>query len=142
MSTCPRPSTTVVSASISVSISSVFPTFSIRPSRTSIPPSLTMPSSRNSGPTRGRAGPASVTTCEQLTTARVLLSFSEDINRDAERIRNQNRGNDLQRKYKRTADFSNRNNREADVNQSDDETRRARALEPQWRFDAERLHSK
>src|SRR5262245_5631966 len=101
-----------------------------------------MPSSRNSNPTRGRAGPASVTTCEQLITARVLLSFSEDINRDADRIRYQNRGDDLQREYKSISDFSNRYDRETDIDQGDDETRRARELEPPWRSDAERLHSK
>src|SRR6185369_10767112 len=114
----------------------------MRPSRTSIPPLVMMPSSRNSGPTRGRAGPASVTTCAQLTTASVVFSFSEDINRDADRIRYQHRSNDLQREGKRAADVSNGNDREADVNQRDDETRRACKLEPPRRLHAQRLHAK
>ena len=46
-----------------------------------------IPSSRNSGPTRGRAGPDIVTSCEQLTTASVLISFSDDIKPDADDIR-------------------------------------------------------
>src|ERR1044071_370223 len=123
-------------------MSSAFPTFWIRPSRTNIAPSATMPSSRNSGPTRGRAGPASVTTCEQLITARVLLSFSEDINRDADSIRYQHSDHDLQREYEWISDFGDRSDRETDIDERDNEARRTRDLQPPGRSDAERLHPK
>src|SRR3954453_4704289 len=140
--TRPRASTISVSALISVSISSVLPTRSINPSRTNIPPFEMMPSSRSSRPTRGRDGPASVTSSAPIRASVLLSSFSEDMNRDADSIRYQHCGDNLQRKQQRTSNFRNRNDRKANVNQSDDKTRRASELEPPRRSDAKRLHSK
>src|SRR5215212_6049467 len=140
--TRPSASTTSVSPSIRVSISSLLPTRSISPSRINIPPFAMMPSSRSSGPTRGRAGPASVTSCEQLTTASVLLFLSDDINRDADSVRYQHCDDNLQRKREGTSDFSDWNNGKANINQSDDEARCTRDLEPPWRSDAKGLHPK
>src|SRR6185503_1477817 len=140
--TRPSASTTSVSLSINVSTSSRLPTRSINPSRTNIPPFAMIPSSRNSAPVRGRAGPASVTSCEQLTTAKFLLSFSEDINRDADSVRYQHSSDDLESKRQRTSDFSNRNDSETNVNQGNYEARRTRDLEPPRRLHAKRLHAK
>src|ERR1043165_9072379 len=139
--TCPRASTTVVSASISASISSEALTLSMRPSRTSMPPLTTIASSRNSGPTRGRAGPASVTTCEQLTTASVLSLFSDDIDPDADNISDHDRNDDLQSKRAKVFHIRNRNDRVTDVDQSNDEAGRTGNLEPPRRFNTKRFHS-
>src|SRR6185503_6967586 len=145
--TRPPASITFVSVSINCSISAIVPTRSIKPSRTTNPPFSTIPSSRNSAPTRGRAGPASVTTCEQLITANFvpfcgLLAFSEDINRDANHIRQQHRAGDLQCKRKRALHICNRHDSETDVDKRDNEARRTRDLEPKRRFHAKGLHPK
>src|SRR5215213_5732067 len=140
--TRPSASTTSVSLSINDSISSLLPTRSINSSRTNIPPFAMMPSSRSSVPTRGRAGPASVTSCEQLTTASVLLFLSDDINRDADSVRYQHCDDNLQRKRQGTSDFSDWNNRKANIDQSDNEARRTRDLEPPRRSDTKCFHPK
>src|SRR5689334_14099532 len=140
--TRPPASTTVVLSSINFSMSAVGPTRSINPLRTKTPPRSTMAKSRNSGPTRGRAGPASVTTCDAPTIASDLLSFADNINDEAESVRYQHGGNNFRRKQQRTGDVGDGNDGEADVDQGDDESRRAGELEPPRCFDAERLHSK
>src|ERR1043165_2866333 len=141
ISTCPRASTTVISASISASISSVCPTFSIRPPRTSMPPLAMMPSSRSSGPTRGRAGPARVTTCEQLTTASVLSLLSDDIDPDTDNNGQHDCNDDLQCKRAQVFHGRDWNDRVTDVDQSNDEAGRTGDLEPPWRFNTKRFHS-
>src|SRR5579883_610254 len=70
MTTRPPASITSVSAVALGSISERTPTAAMRPSRTSIAPSLRIESSRNSVPMRGRAGPASVTSCPQFVISR------------------------------------------------------------------------
>src|ERR1044072_1660990 len=117
--TFPSASTISVSLSISNSISSLLPTLSITPSRTNMPPLGMIPSSRNSGPTRGRAGPASVTSCEQLTTANVLLSCSDDIEPNAYYIRYHDSDNNLQRKRSEISYIRDRNDRVTNIDQSD-----------------------
>src|SRR5215213_3827 len=140
--TRPSASTTSVSPSIRVSISSLLPTRSISPSRINIPPFAMMLSSRSSGPTRGRAGPASVTSCEQLTTASVLSLFSEDIEREADDIRYHDCADNFQSERLKIFHVRNRNDGVTDVDQSDDEAGGARNLQPPRRFDAQRFHPK
>src|SRR5678815_5395405 len=132
--TFPSASTTSVSLSINSSISSRLPTLSINPSRTNIPPFGMMPRSRNSGPTRGRAGPASVTSCEQLTTASVLLSFSNDIEPDADDICDNDCNDNLQTKRSKISHVSDWYDGVTYVDQSDDESGCTRDLQPPRRF--------
>src|SRR5439155_7354935 len=66
----PAASTTGVSGVSRRSISARAPVAWIRPSRMSIAPLGMMARSRISGPMRGRGGPARVTSCRELRTAR------------------------------------------------------------------------
>src|ERR1043165_3456115 len=140
--TRPRASTTSVPVSISFSISSVVPTRSINPSRTNMPPFAMIPNSLSSTPTRGRAGPASVTSCEQLTTASVLFLFSENIEPDAYDVSDHDRNDDLQTKRSQIFHVRDWHDRVADVDQGDDESGSAGDLEPPRRLDAQRFHTK
>src|ERR1035437_5560629 len=70
----PPASTIWASAESTRSIPARDPMACMRPSRTSMAPPGTMASSRISGPTRGRAGPARVTSCAQFQTASSLIS--------------------------------------------------------------------
>src|ERR1039458_2655218 len=69
----PPASTIWASAETTRSIPARDPMACMRPSRTNMAPPGTMASSRISGPTRARAGPASVTSCAQFQTASSLI---------------------------------------------------------------------